>query len=190
MDVKQSGWKWWRMDAAGLCVGIAVTSVGYFGAIDPLIKSQEQQELQLLQLSAQNEKAAQSMSSIAALKRQLAKLQQEAETSPLQLQSSQLSNQRLAALTGLASANGLQVDELRTGTITAAPHFEIVPIHLSGRGAFQTSAAFLAKLHAQFPDMGLTAMALSDNPADESVQTSLKLELVWYAAPALTSAAD
>jgi len=190
MKAGATTWKSWRADVAGLCMVGAISVVGYLGAVQPALRSNEQQDLQQRDLAAQNEKAAQVTTSINVLKRQLVKLEQAAAESPLQLQSAQLSNQRLAELTRLASDNGLQVDGVRTGTISTGPHFELVPIHLSGRGAFKTSTAFLARLHEQFADMGLTAMMLTDNPGNPQWPTSLQLELVWYAAPAVTSAGN
>lgn len=179
----------WPIDAAGIAACGVLTLVVYFLAIQPSLRRQETRQMQQEALTATRDKLAQTAATVVTLKAELAQLQQITAERPIQLLSASASNQRLADLTKLAAEHHLRIDQLKTGDVRpAGSKFEIVPIQISGAGSFQACAAFLHSLHAQFPDTGISAMELADNPGDPTAQAGFRFDLTWYAAPALSSA--
>ena len=187
-DRSTSTWTWWQIDACGLAMCILMTLAGYLLIIQPLVRSQELNKMQTTDIAAKQERASDLVSTVSKLQSELAQLQKALSENPVELQSSQHSNQRLADLTHLAASSELNVFELHTGETQAASRYEIIPIVLSGTGTFQSCTKFLHVLREQFPDTGVVSVDLSDNPGDPTVKTSFKFNLSWYAAPALSSA--
>lgn len=184
---KRTSLKWLQIDLAGLAVCFGITAAAYLTVYQPLAEAEAQRDAQQGELSARSEKAIALAKIVNSLRHEIANLQKLAAENPIDLQSSQHSNQRLADLTNLATEHGLDIGVVRTGNIIAGGRYDIVPIHLSGSGTYQSCTAFLHQLRSRFPDTGVVGLELTDNPGDPADKTAFLFDLTWYAATSVAA---
>jgi Tfp pilus assembly protein PilO len=178
----------WQIDAIGLAVCVLLTLLVYLGAIRPIRQRYGAVQARRAELDAKSQQARKLAQQHAAIERRLKAVADQLARGPLQPVPSTRVNQRIAQVTDLACRCGLKVDEVRPGKTQSLPHFDAVPIRLSGMGSYANCVQLLHLLRRSFPDKVVTHLELSGSPAGRERQARLRVDLVWYAAPALRSA--
>jgi Tfp pilus assembly protein PilO len=161
--------KTWRIDAAG--------------AVGPLLDASAEQAAQAKDLDSKTDDAQKEKDAAARLEGRLAAVTEELARRPMRLQPAGMLNQRHAEIARLASETGMEISELQPRPGTRKALYQTIPIHLTGTCTYRTAAAFLHRMHAAFPDMGVASFELTGNPAAPAEGAVFRLELVWYAAP-------
>jgi hypothetical protein len=173
----------WMFDAAGICACAVATLVAYAGALAPVMRAQERTRAQEAELAGLRDDLARADAELrqtdTTLDRALTN-----EHGALTLKPVGEINQRLAALTGLATELELSIQEVQPGTPVPGPRFDVVPIHIGGSGRFSGCVAFMHRIRQEFRDIGISGFHLSGNPAEPTAPTGLVLDLAWCAAPA------
>jgi Tfp pilus assembly protein PilO len=151
--------------------------------IRPLIERQAHEATQRETLQDRRATASRLAGEFAELQRELNATKEALSRSPVRLQPASLVNQRLAAVTRLATDCGLSLDEVRPGNAADSTHFQTVPIRIVGGGGYPACAAFLRNLRLTFGDMGVRQFMVS-NPAGSTPTAtptaSFQAELVWF----------
>jgi Tfp pilus assembly protein PilO len=179
-----------QIDAMALGACLVLTAAAYIFGIQPLLDREQQQKEQEQTLAAKTAQANQSTAQLTALRNQLSKVRDAVSHSAIKLQSTAHLNQRLAEVTQMAGACGLQVNEIQPGAIVSGDRYETVPLHLAGFGAYEACAVFMHKLHQAFPDTGLSSFELTGTPNQPTNPAVFRFTLTWYAAPSLTADAE
>jgi Tfp pilus assembly protein PilO len=182
MSETRTGWKWWRIDLIGLACCASLTAGGYLLTVVPVMQSGrhasqlrtkiENVELQTDRLVQLSRKLDLALSNIGA----------RLTSNALTLEPAERANQRVTTLTRLASECGLTLDEVTPSDPEPAELYRTVPIRLTGKGSFTSSAMFLHRLRTELRDTTLRAINLTGDPTGETASTFV-FELVWYAAP-------
>lgn len=172
-----------QIDLAGAALCIAATAVAYFTAIAPSASRREEQGQQRAEIADLRAKLDQTSKFQKQLGAQLAARQGDLEKSAIQLEPASSVNQRVSSLTTLASGVGITLDAVQPGAQNDSSDFSRVPIKLSGKGTYASSARFLAQLKERFPDTAVGSMRLTANPAEPDSVPAVWFDLVWYAAP-------
>jgi hypothetical protein len=180
----------WTVDAAGAGAALVLTALGYYGALQPLLRSHVQRDAARVELDDLRAQISDAAPKLALARTELEGLRRAAPDRPPDVPAGRFANQRLAAITDLAGRHGLVVDDLRTADGRAVKGFEAIPIQLGGRGSFRSCAQFLHHLHRTFVDMGVTGFQLADNRGGGADQISYQFDLTWYAAPSVSAAAE
>jgi Tfp pilus assembly protein PilO len=181
--------KWWRLDAAGI-VGIAlITAAIYFFALKPSLDANADFVLQRAKLSDRKQESTRLAGVLKDQRTQLEKVREVAAASSIQLHPTSHLNERLADITQLATDCGLQVDEIQPASVIRGARYEQVPIQVAGHGQYKTCADFLHKLHAKFPDTGVTTLEL-DGRSPEAKNRTFRFQLVWFASPSVAATAE
>jgi Tfp pilus assembly protein PilO len=173
-----------EIDGAGLAVLAGLTILFYFAALKPLLDRQRIEVSQARELEIQHAKADQLSQSLLSAREHLAMIQSAVADSPQKLEPVRALNDRLARITALATARGLDIADIRPGAVAASVHYTTVPISLVGAGGFPNCVRYLHQLHEQFGDTTVTALKLSGTPEDPNTPPAFQFELRWYAAPA------
>lgn len=169
--------------AAAVCVGLSVAA--YAVGVKPMLERRQHEFEQTKALRERSETAEQLTSSVADLQRQLGEARDALARSPVRLQPATLVNQRLEALTRLASECGVAIDEVRPGAPVDATHYQTVPIRIVGNGHYPACTNFLRKLRMTFGDMGVrtfnaTAGTISASRDAQWEMASFQAELIWF----------
>ena len=173
----------------GLVLCVALSIGAYFFGIKPATGRSQRQQEQQFDLRERRGKSAELSASLAAMHRQIDTTKESLEKLPLRLEPASQINQRLARITDLANACKLTITEIRPGLVTDAVEFQTVPIQIIGTGTYPACAAFLHKLHANFPDTAVRSLeTANNNPSPASTAGVYRLELLWHTAPAGMSA--
>ena len=183
IPINTVNFKLWQIHTAGVALCIVLTTTIYFNSVYPILRAREDFSLQKSEIEEQRRIASDLSASLGTFKHEIASVQQALEKSPLQLQSADHINQRLAQFTELASEHGLDIQQIQPGQITHDVHYDIVPIHLSGEGSYRTHAAFIHTIHRNFPDTGVSSFKLSGKPGQPNAPASFDLNLMWYTLP-------
>lgn len=93
-------------------------------------------------------------------------------------------NRRIASLIQLAQEHGLDVVQLQPGDRQTAEHYNLLTMKLEAVASPAQHAEFLARLHARFPDMSVTALTLDKPRRDHDAQARAVLQIVWFTAKA------
>jgi Tfp pilus assembly protein PilO len=159
-----------------------MTLLLYYGGLAPLMRERDSTLAHRDELKARQENASSLAASVARVRSQLNTVREAIDKTPLKLQPSRLVNTRLAELTELATAQGLQIEHVEPSPSRAAGRYEIVPLRMAGMGRFPTCVQFLHKLRSGFPDTGIAGFQLSGNPSAAGTGR-FELELHWFATP-------
>jgi Tfp pilus assembly protein PilO len=167
--------------AAGACLALTIAACAL--GVRPLIERRAQESAQRETLQQRREAASRLAGEVADLQRHLNADKEVLARTPVRLQPATLVNQRLEAVTRLATECGLSLDEVRPGNAVDSTHFQRVPIRIVGGGEYPACATFLRKLRKTFGDMGVNQFMVSNvnaaipspNPA-----ASFQAELVWF----------
>jgi Tfp pilus assembly protein PilO len=174
-----------QMDLTGLAICAVITALAYFTVIEPVSEAQASRRIERVELTNSQELLTRRASVVSLLAQDLANMKRAASNMPaFQTLPAQQSNQRLADLTSLAAQSSLNVDEMRTASAIAGNRFQIVPIHLAGRGTFQNCTSFLHHLRRAFPDTSVSSLKIAKQPDMSAEHTTFRLQLSWYAAAA------
>ncbi len=176
-----SGLFW--IHAAGLGTCLCLSLIGYLTFVGPFLQQQSTAGNLRQETETGQKKAADLKSAIATGQERLAALQQELAAGAAQLESAAHVNRRIAAVTEFFSACDLHVDDVQTGNVSSGPQYDLVPITIVGRGAYQQCARLLHGVCSEYPDMSILRIDLSGNPAAPGELGKFRLELFWYAAP-------
>jgi hypothetical protein len=172
----------WHVDAAALTLCVALSVALYSGGLVPLMRDHDQTLARQADLKARREEASSLAASVARVRSQLLGVREAVDRTPLKLQPSRHVNTRLAELTDLATAHGLQIEHIEPAPSRRTGRYEIVPLKLAGVGRYPTCVAFLHKLREGFPDTVIAGFELSGNPTAPG-SGRFELELHWFATP-------
>jgi Tfp pilus assembly protein PilO len=170
-----------EIDGLGLLAVAALSALFYFVGIGPLLEHQkaaaaQQQELQMKQIAA-----AAAATDLQTANARLADQRKLIADNPLKLQSLADLNNRLARITALATAGGLDIANLHPQAPIDGTQYATVPMELAGTGGFADCVRYLHDLHEQLPDTTCTAVRLSGS-ADTPAPAHFIFELNWHAA--------
>jgi hypothetical protein len=179
----------WRVHAAGAAVCLALTAGGYYGIVAPAMSERTEAAARQAEVEAEREKATRLAGTLATLREQHAGVKKQVGDHTLVLLPATGINQRLAEVGELASACGLSTRAMQPETPTSDTRFETVPIRWSGSGGFFACAEFLRRVHEDYPDTGVSTLALSADPTVPSAPAAFEVTLVWHAAPTAAVAA-
>jgi Tfp pilus assembly protein PilO len=167
--------------AVGACLGLTVA--GYALGVRPLMDRQAHESAQLQTLKERRATASRLAGEAADLQREVDAGKDILARSPVRLQPAALINQRLAAVTRLATDCGLSLDEVRPGNAVDSTHFQTVPIRIVGGGRYPACAAFLRNLRRTFGDIGVRQFMVSNVSGSVPSTTpaaNFQAELVWF----------
>jgi Tfp pilus assembly protein PilO len=181
-DTRAKSYPWHTIAiAVGVCLGLTVAA--YALGVRPLIERQMRESAQRETLKDRRATATRLAGEAAELQREVNAGKEILARSPVRLQPAALINQRLAAVTQLATECGLSLDEVRPGNGVDSTHFQTVPIRIVGGGHYPECAGFLRKLRQTFGDMGVRQFMVTNLNASAPSATptaSFQAELVWF----------
>jgi Tfp pilus assembly protein PilO len=177
------------VDGAGAAACAAVVAALVFGGLLPLLHHRGDAEARRHDLVTQRQRAGAAKASLAKLEKQLAEARSDLARYPVRLEDARRVNHRLARITDLATARGLEVQGVEPGAVTRGPRYQTIALKLTGNGGYRGCVQFLHDLHDQLPDTAVTAVRLAGNPQQDGAPSTFDFELRWYAAPAQTTAA-
>jgi Tfp pilus assembly protein PilO len=178
-----------NIDAAGIALLLALSAAFYFLAMDPLLDRQSVRLAQNEELARKRQQAAAIGAQLNTTRSRLASARELVDQSTLKLQTAVQLNQRAAELMALADACSMQVHEIHPKPAVHRDRFDVIPIHLSGTGAYRDAARFMHELHKTHPDVGIAGFELAGNPGDPRQPATFKLIVSWHIAPSLSAAA-
>lgn len=166
------------IDRVGIAVAVAISAVGYFGGIRPVVAheaarllTERDVEGKQRRLEALRDQVAKTESGVRGLESRVSAFRSSFEASPRV-------NERIGELAQLADVLGVSVESIRPGQPAEGNGFTIQPISISGTGDAGDIARFLSRLREVFPDMGARTFAVTGQTTGAS---SLSAEFVWFA---------
>jgi Tfp pilus assembly protein PilO len=174
-------WAFPEIDLAAVGVMVLGLVAFYFLTIMPERRHEQLRQERQRQLNAQQNEAAKLTVSSRKAGKDLAEARRELESSPVKLEPAAGINTRIAALTKLASASRLKLEQIQPGDPVSESRFWLVPISLTGSGAYRHWTDFLHCLPRDFPDTEVASFDLSGSPGEPGRATSFRVHLTWYA---------
>jgi Tfp pilus assembly protein PilO len=172
-----------QIDAIGAVICLAASLAVYFTALNPLIKQRSFLADQRNELMIQHDESLRLSALTLTLGNQLAEAQKEFAQHEIRLESSDRTNQRLAALTSLFTDYSLAVDDIQAGKISAGPTWDLVPISITGRGQYAKCTALLDTLRQTFVDMNMARLRLEGNPVQSEELSRFRFQFLWHTTP-------
>lgn len=170
-----------RVYAVGVLVCAGLTAGAYVLGVEPALARQAEQESLLADLDTRQARIAALNGSAERARRDLAAARQAMADLPLHLLPADRINQRLAQLTDLAGEVALTLHEVRPGSTAAAADYQTVSIHVAGVGTYPACAAFLHRLHRDFPDTAVQSFTTAGTGTDGTAE--FRFDLTWHTAP-------
>jgi len=175
--------RWWRVDAVGAAVLLALAAAVYLCGYYPLMRSHREYRDKQAALSAQQEHSARLESTLLALQKRLAGVSRTLAASNLNLKPAANLNNQLTQISSLAAECGLAIGDVRTDQAVAETHSDAFPVRLAGKGAYRACTVFLSRLREAFPDTTVLAVDLTSDAGDVSGAGKFDFRLRWHAAP-------
>lgn len=165
------------IDRAGILVALALTALGYFGGIRPVVANQTQlliMERSILgkeqSLDALRSEVTIKDADVRSLEKQISEFRTTFDASPR-------INERIGELAELAEIIGISVGSIRPGEAMETDGVRHQSISIGADGPAGGIARFLSQLRVTFPDMGMMSFSFSGRSAESS---SITAELVWF----------
>ena len=169
------------IDAAGILCCLALTALGYYLGISPLLTQRERAESERQQLVAKQSQSSKVKALINELNTELATVREKLASTNVQLLRAEMVNSRVAELASLFTEHSLAVDDVKIGTGNRLAYCETVPIQISGRGGYAQCTLLLHNLCDKFPDVHVAGVDLTGSQAGQQKEQTFRLDLVWYA---------
>lgn len=173
-----------KIYAGGGVVCAALAAGAYLFGVRPAMARHEVQASRQFELRAARQKAAGLLGQRNNAQNQLIAADEALRNQTLRLQPASTVNQRLAALTEMATREcGLTIDEMRPGAPADGADSQTVPILIAGSGTYPNCAKFLHRLRKTFPDTAVRSFETTNNSASPDVPSAtFQFELTWHAA--------
>ncbi len=171
----------WQISAMGMCACAGLAVLWYVAGYSPLAEARAAHQAMEQDLATKRDDLAHINQLQVAHKKSLERMEAEAR-GRVSLQPQEKLLDRLSELSRSAAKMGLTLDETKPGAPSPRERFTVVPIHLSGKGAFPGIAAFLHDLRSTCPDTGVVAFNLRGEPEQTDKPAMFVLDLAWYAA--------
>jgi hypothetical protein len=163
---------------AALCVLVALPFC--FARVNPLLRSTGQVAKRRARLEALAADTGRVAQSLASQKERLGGLLTDLQRQKARLESAGNLNLRIAKLTSLAAATGLEVEEILPVSPTGPAGHRTVPVKLLARGSYPTCVAFLRQLKEAFPDTSVGSFELSGTPEHPKSPARFRVDLLWH----------
>jgi len=171
-----------RVDVAGVGLCIVASLVFYGTTVEPFLQRQRALAGQREELRVRQDKAAESKAAVAKARERLAVAQEGRAAGTIGLEPAAHVNKRLAALTQLFSGRSVEVDDVQTGEVSGGPHYNLVPITITGRGSYASFVRLFGELRSVFPDMSVARIELAGQPGQTGAPVTFQFDLLWYTA--------
>ena len=171
--------KWLKIDASAVGACLVATLLVYMLGFLPLMSQRQAIDLQRQELEQTKEKADRIQATSRILRARLATAQAQLATSHLQLQSIRQLNQRLSQLAEFSQKAGLDVQDVRPGSLVRAARYSQMQIHVAGNGTYPNCTAFVHDLHQHFGDMAISSFDLH-NGGTPTAPATFSFDIVWF----------
>lgn len=179
-----------HVHAAGAAALVALTLATFVLVVRPWNRQRSSLAALRQDLEAEQTRVADLESKRSLMQLRLSHSRNELSSIDLQLQSADVLNAQVAALTKLLESCGLVIQKTDIGSVREETWYRVVPITLTGTGRYRTCALFMQRLRETMPDVGIKSFQLSSNPRSGGGVAEFQLDLAWYAAPARTATAE
>lgn len=181
----------WKVDAMGLAAVLGITGAGYLAGVGPMVRDRVAQVEDAASMQIAQGELEGVDRDLARAQALLNGLKVKVERRGIRLQPVAAQHERNRELAQMAHDVGVEITQITPGEPKAhgaVPGLVIVPMKLSGAGGYPQATAFVARLHASFPDMAVESLHLDRAGAAGSGQPSFSVQLRWHAEPDATSA--
>jgi len=168
----------WQIHIAGIVACGALTAGLWFTVVQPQLDQRAHAADLRADLAGREQKAEELSTTLSVDHAQLAALKTEMDAKELRLDGMDKLNQRLAAISELATRSSLTMSTETPGTITDEAHYKSLQIHYEGKGTYPNFAAFLHQLRTMFPDTSIATLEARGNGSEPGI--SFNFELIWY----------
>jgi hypothetical protein len=174
----------WQVYGIGLIVCAGLSAAAYLFGVQPALAAREADEAYAADLQGRRQNAVDLAATLTAARQKLEQTRREVAGLKLRLEPAAGVNQRLARLADLATAAGLEINEVQPGAATDSPHYQVVPIRISGTGTYPACAQFLHQLRVKFPDTAARSVEVANpSPTRDHTAGTFRFDLAWYTAP-------
>ncbi len=182
-DLLLASWrKHWRVNGVALSVIAALSAAAYIAQIAPALAERADADSAVGQMAAERVHIGQLNSELTKVREQTQAIRKPANGVAPTFDSEANMNDRLAKLTDLASAAGVQVDDMEpTGGSVSGPCFTVIGIRLTGKCGYRNCQRLLRSLHDKMPDVMVASVQLSASGTANPNDSSISLQLNWYA---------
>ena len=181
--------KGWHVDVAGVALAVFIAASAYLLLVAPVHRQRERDQMLGAEGSTREQRARELDAELWRASQELKELTKLNTETNLRVENDTRLNQRIAALSDLASGAGLAVDVIEPGVGRPGVLYHVTPIQVAGRARYSQVRAFMAALHRGMPDVPVTSLSLSAAPSTVESPIYFTIELLWHtsAAPASTS---
>lgn len=181
--------KGWHVDAAGITLALLIAASAHLLLVAPVHRQRERDHALEAEGSTREQRARELDAELWRASQELKELARLNSQANLRVESDTKLNQRIAALSDMASTAGLAVDVIEPGVGRSGVLYHVTPIQVAGRGRYSQVRAFMGSLHRGMPDVPVTSLSLSAAPSTVESPIYFTIELLWHtsAAPAATS---
>jgi Tfp pilus assembly protein PilO len=172
----------WQVDAAGVALVLVMSAAAYFGWIGPLLARRDAAAAQSAELAGLQTQARDADRVLHAMRDRLAATRGALESKSLQLEPPTQLNARLARLSELAAARGVQIDSMESGLPVMQPRYGSVTIRIGGRGSYRACGELVRAVRSEMPDVAVTSLELDAGAGKSGADATLVTELRWYTA--------
>jgi len=168
-----------RIDAAGVCVLLAIAGGAWMALGEPVRSSRAQAADRSAELGSLAARADAAEAEAEALEAQVLELERLADDDSIRARPAGELNERLTELVAAVDAAGLRPRGVSPGTPEGDGSAVRVAIRIDGEGDYPAMTALLETLHAEHRDVTLGSLRL-DRRGDG---LAFGLGLVWWASP-------
>jgi Tfp pilus assembly protein PilO len=175
------------IDLAGAVVLVLLSIFLYQAVLSRIWRDAHEGKQLSVQVSSQKSKIDGLFRTRKQLDSQIARIEQEVQSTRIKLEPASQVNQRLAAITRVAERSGLRIDLLEPGRIDGGgdgkQSFGMQAIRMSGQGRYRNCHAFMRRLRSELPDLSIQGFTLISDGGANSPAVTFTMDLIWFTEP-------
>jgi Tfp pilus assembly protein PilO len=170
----------WRVALFGIAAIIVLSGLAYFVEVAPILHDRDAFAQSTAELADKQQTLDHLQGFIRTAQQQI-KMLADQQAGELKLQPAEQINDRVSAISSIATDQGLVLESTEPGNAMSQPRYSTVAIHITGHGGFMQVEKFLKQLHQQLPDVAINDVGLAGGA--DGAPLNFTLSMIWYAAP-------
>ena len=178
------------IDGVACLLAAIIAGAAFWWGVWPLLHAEDEAQHLAKQMAASQAQLDAARADYLAMRAKLVGTQEQLDRLAVILDDPDQLSSRQAQIGRAFTDHGIEVGQLTVGTIEHGPLLDLIPLRLSGSGAFPDLVATMHLLRDEFPDMAITAFQIAGSGGrggSEFDGVSFSLGIAWYVARDETS---
>ncbi len=169
-----------EVDTVACVMALAIASTAFWFGVKPVLLSEEDTRRLGSQMQQSNVQLEDAQSQFRQVRREIKTIRARLEQLAIVLDAPDQLASRQDEISRVFHEAGLTINQLSVGTVERGELLDVIPLRLSGSGAFPAVVATMHTVREVFPDMAVTLFQIGAAGGGEKRGVGFSFDIAWY----------